>query len=523
MQYKGVEIPEKFVEIAISKGLKSVGIYNGKEHKFFTPLLNPNRTELEEIRSSFDEYGLFPEKDEFDSVYRQIRNNLLDAPVVHDVNSLNGAELEAYDRVVLAEEDGSETDTVYVGDSTFFVLSTTKSSLQNADMIRCISMPMSVRDKEKFTIIRDGKVFVPFDVKYPPTFCTTPLTSIKILKSPFLYTIVDGDERFGGRKISDVHGDVLENWMLFFDEIKSLVLGNEPDSLPEKDIFPDYDKMLALAKETGVGSYILNLLIETLESRKVHTYSFNVDEWETDPRQKKLDYQENQKKAVSLFKEKSKELDIQLRNLKQRRVLLFFKASAKVPPTVHKAIENIIRELDGLADEAVKNGYVGVGTKGTAQAKYDQAKAATKPGRYENLKTAGVLMSVIAVAIFVALSWYYSATNREVYKASEASVMSRLGSSTDFDSIRAELDSVYFAFRPAYTRFVIRGSYSDARQVIADAREAHVDKMVSSIETMLKANRGQFNKYSEEALFKLLEAAPDDSRALALKEKWMNN
>lgn len=523
MQYKGVEIPEKFIEIAISKGLKSVGIYNGKEHKFFTPLLNPNRTEFEEIRSSFEEYRLFPERDEFDSVYRQIRNNLSDAPVVMDVNSLNGTDLEAYDRVVLIEEDGSETDAIYVGDNSFFVLSTTKSSLQSADIIRCISMPMSVHDREKFTIIRNGKVFVPFDVKYPPTFCTSPLTSIKILKSPFLYTIIDGDERFGRRKISDAKGDVLDNWIIFYDEIKDIVLENNPDSLPEKEIFPDYDRMLYSAKEIGVGSYVLNLLLENLESRYVHSYCYNADEWEIDPRQKKLDYQENQKKAVALFKEKSKELDMQLRNLKQRRVLLFFKASAKVPPTVHKAIENIIRELDRLADEAAKNGYVGVGTKGTAQAKYDQAKAATKPERFENLKTAGVLGAVIAVVIFVAFSWYYSVKNREVYKASEAVVMSRLDNSTDFDSIRTELDSVYFAFRPAYTRFVIRGSYSHSLQVISDAREAHVDKMVSSIETMLKANRGQFNKYSEEALFKLLEAAPDDSRALALKEKWMNN
>ncbi len=523
MQYKGVEIPEKFIEIAICKGIKSVGIYNGKEHRFFSPFLNPNRAELDEIKTAFEEYRLFPDRDEFDSVYRQIRNNLSDAPEVIDVNELKESELETYDRVVFTEEDGSETDTVYVGDNSFFVLSTTKSSLQNADIIRCISMPMSVRDKEKFTITRDGQAFVPMAVKYPPTFRTHPLGSIKILRSPFLYRIIDGEDRFGGRKINDVKGDILENWTHFYDEVSGRVLSHEKDSLPEREIFPDYDILLSEAKVVGIGSYILDVLIENIESRNVHKYCFNNDEWEADPRQKKIDYEGNQKKAIELYKRKVGELDKQLKSLKQRRVLFFFKAAAKASPTVHEAIENIIRDLDALADEAESCGYVGVGTKGVARATYDQAKLATKPERFENLKTAGVLLAVIAAGVFVGWSWYSSSKNSELYKASETAVMSRLDKSKDFDSITAELDSAYFAFRPAYTRFVIRESYSENRKVIEAAKEAHIDKMVSSINTMLNANRGKFNKYSEEALFRLLEVAPDDEDALELKERWMNN
>ena len=524
MQYKGVEIPEKFIEIAVSKGLKQVGNYNGREHKFFTPLLNPNNTELSEIKSSFEEYGLFPERDEFNAVYKQIRNNLSDEPSVNDVNSLNGTELFPYDHVVFVEDDGSETDTIFVGDSSFFVLSTTKSSLQNADVIRCISMPMSVHDREKFTIYREGKEFVPMDVKYPPTFCTNPVASIKILRSPFLYAIIDGDERFGGRKIDDAKGDLREEWLNFYEQVKEAVLKNEPDSLPDKDVFPGYEELLAHSKAAGIGSYILNLLIENIELRAVHSYCYNADEWEIDPRQKKLDYNENQKKAATLYAEKSKELDNLLKNLKQRRILLLFKASAKVTPAVHQAIDNIISDMDGIADDAVKNGYSGVGTKGTAKAKYDQAQAATKPERFENLKTGGILLAAVSVAVFIGLSWYYSEKNKEVYMASEANVMSRLENSTDFDAMRSELDSIYFSFKPSYTRMlVVRGNYVENQMRISDAKEAHIDKMVSNINTMLKASRGRFNKYSEEALFKLLKVAPDDPRSLELKEKWMNN
>lgn len=361
------------------------------------------------------------------------------------------------------------------------------------------------------------------DVKYPPTFCTSPISSIKILKSPFLYTIIDGDERFGGRKIDDAKGNLLEEWLFFYEQVKESVLKHEPDSLPDKDLFPEYEELLSLAKGIGVGSYILDLLIENIESRTVHSYCYNADEWEIDERQKKLDYKENQKKASTLYAEKSKELENLLKNLKQRRILLFFKASAKVTPSVHQAIDNIIKEMDEIAEDAVKNGYSGVGTKGTAKAKYDQAQAATKPERFENLKTGGILLAVVIAAVFVGLSWYYSVKSKEVYMASEANVMSRLDNSTDFDSMRTELDSIYFAFKPAYTRLVVRGSYVENQRRISDAKEAHIDKMVSNINTMLKASRGRFNKYSEEALFKLLEVAPDDPRSLELKEKWMNN
>lgn len=528
LQYKGVEIPEKFIEIAISKGLKSVGNYNGRDHKFFTPLLNPNTAELDEIKASFEEYGLFPERDEFGSVYKLIRNNLQDKPNIHDVNTLSESDLDAYDHVVFTEEDGSVTDTVYVGDCNFFVLTSTKSSLESQDRIRCISMPISVGDKEKFTIFRGGQEFIPIKATYPPTFRTNPLSSIKILKPPFLYTIIDGDERFGGRKIADANGHLLLNWLSFYSKVFNSLINYRSShnnaSLPDKEVFPDYDKMLAKAKETGVSAYLLDHIIELLESgRYRHEYCYNPDEWEADPRQKKLDYEENQQKAVRIFNEKSAELDGLLRKLRQRRVMLFFKAAAKVSPTTHKAIENIIKEMDAIAEDAVKNGYSGVGTKGTAQAKYDQAKAATKPERFENLKTGGILAAVVALAVFAGLSWYYSVKNKEVYDASEAAVMSRLDNSTDFDSIKSQLDSVYFAFKPAYARLVVRGSYVKNQRRIADAREAHIEKMVANINTMLKANRGRFNKYSEQALFKLLEVAPDDARVINLKDEWMSN
>lgn len=82
-------------------------------------------------------------------------------------------------------------------------------------------------------------------------------------------------------------------------------------------------------------------------------------------------------------------------------------------------------------------------------------------------------------------------------------------------------DSLYKAFRPSYTRMVVSSKYKMIREDIEHARLAEVDELVNAIKSMREASRGRFNKYSEAALFRLLEIAPEDTRAILLKSEWM--
>lgn len=532
LKFRGKIIPPSFVKLAISKGLLSVGKYDGAKHEFERPLVSFSKSEDRKIiEGKAIEDKLIEVSDTEDSLnelLRTIRGNLPLKPPTVNPHRLSKDNCHVYQRIVIIEEDKSETDLVYLGNQYFMVFKSTKAALVRGARIRCISPDVSVGEKVKFKVFIEDKEFTPpGDYVCPPVFTTKKIVQIKVYGIPELYSIIDDSEKFGGR--INAHGvDPASDWFDLYSKISKKVeeLNNV---LPIGEKFPEYDELLKDSMSKGVSSYILNYLIETIEERVPKEQPYKADEWEKS--QAQLDHEKKEENSKALechrkieqeFGDRLKELD----RLKQRQVLLIFKAAAKVDENTDKAIRDRIKELEDDIENAKEKGYEGfksVDWNNEYEKAKKELKRNTAPDSRENLKAGAILAAVVVVALFVLITWTMSSASSKRYHEGETTIMAQIETSKDYDGLSSKLDTCFLKYKPAYTRFTIRRSYKKNLSVIAEAKETEVVKLVEGINAMLKANRGRFNRYSEEALFKLLEVAPDDPRAIELKEKYKKN
>lgn len=517
MEYKGINLPEPFVKKARRGCIRTIGQYNGETHKFIPPVLDPTRNAVDAIWESYKEYNLFPDEDEFDGVLKQIRLSADTAPEVVS-GSISDSSSEIFDIVRIIEEDHSESTLLYVGAKKFVVLESSKSSIIFNDVLICNTMPITEEEREEFTVKRGGKSFSPseFGTNYKFPFQTKRIVRLETLRSPEIYKIIDECDRFGNCELLPMTQPAEEVFATLIKDISEARSKNDDTYLPVSGTYPDYEILLEKAKKSGVRTFVLNTLIELIEKGVEKHYAFVEDDWKKS--QKWFDEQARKRKAKLENDYKIAESDLMgtlKKSLKQRRILLFFKAETKVPAKVDEFIHQSIAKLDDLADQGIGH------EKGWAASQYELAKQKTKPKPGENVRTGLTLGIIVALSIYVGITWFGVKGSLDTFEA-ETKVVPEMVQNQQFNEAKELVATSAAAFKPSYLRFIISRKTHQREAYIESSIDAFVDERVDQITSFINANWGRIDSFTWDLIVEAMEYRPDDPRLNEFREQYIN-
>lgn len=525
--YKGIEVSETLCRLTQKLSIRSVGVYNGQDHKFSLPELDPSTSDLEQIRKKFEEEKQFLANIRCEYVVQAICQQTSVIPESVELDIIRTAvgdknsTLSAIEHVIFDEGDGRETDTIYLGENRFFVLSTSRSTLMPCDILVPNTVPLKIGEREEFTIFRNGKEFQPMEFSgYSTPFVMYPLKRMTHKTTPDIYDIIDKDVRFGGGALTiPKTKSAEERFMSLINKIKIHIQGLGNKKLGQRVIFPDYDGLLAEAKSLGIGCYILNLLIETFERRTKGEYQLVQDDWKLvdddwklpDELKKKLE-EEKIKKLKREHRELTNQFTTEMKKIHTRRVGLFFKAAGRVDNADYTY--ELEKKLEALADK-------GIGTHKWADAIRKEAIAQSKPGRWENLITAVKLVVAMVVIILALTIWLKTERGLDDFnfKVEQADRMAKDKKYLDAKDL---YNQAYENYRPRITSLLVSGTYNNRMKDLQQAIEAEISQGVEDINILLKADGGKFTSHTLEMLEDLFELDPRHKDLIELRDIYVN-
>lgn len=522
--YKGRKLPDALCVMIRRLSLRNVGLYDGTRHFFLTPKLDPTDAALSQIRREYDSVDWL-ESREFDDVLNLVLDKTtvkpLDlAPQTVFVGGKEG--IPRLQHLIFREESGAETQLIYLGQREFYVLSTGRGTIMPGDILYANTVPFNVDSYEEFSIVRDGKAFVPDSIHYEGfelhkdyevSFRLGKLVSIILEQSPALYDIIDEDERFGG-KIVRAEGAVKAKFLSVLKKVKDSIDGLDKEVLlPARAQYPGYDELLEFAKQKGIGSYILNLMISTLEKRVEYRYAFVEEDWNVtmSPDMVKSIESDEHRKKESEYKKLGEILVEELKKIHTRRVGLFFKAQGRVENI--EFVTGIINNMETLAKQ-------GVGVPGQAQARLEEAIDNSRPAPRENLFTALKLAAAVIVFVIVSILWIKTADGIEKYNIDSA-VGTQFLSEGKYDEARNAYGQAYNTYKPRITVLFIASKHKRFIKKLESQIDDDVTAGIDQIKAFRAANKGKFDKNSEELLFRLLLLRPENKDLMSLKEEWL--
>lgn len=520
LKFQDYELPITLCQVIRRLSLKGIGLYKGDDHEFLPPILNPKENDMHKIKVEYEKFPSLQDVN-FNALVQFVNRNTTVTPIVQSVQSIHtgtgdSTALKKLQHIELLEEgNGTPMHLLYLEKNRFLVLRSARSTILTGDILQANSLPISVGEQELFTIIRDGKEFIPEEyTRYgvSPSFHTKEILQIKLCSSPDIYKIIDEDERYG-------EGVVLEkklsekNVVALIAAIKK-VLEKTKGALPNCEYFPDYSALLTLAKSGGIDCYTLNLLIECCECLRFDKveYGFCDEDWELSDLDKAALAKEIERKNRAKYNKKLSEFKSAIKSIQTRRVMIFFKAAGRVSDMAY--ITGLENELDTFADQ-------GFGTKGWARQQRLDAIANSKPKPGENIITAGKLIATLAVVITIGWVWFISNRNMDTfnYKIERADRILAQGSYVEArDAYRA----AYEEYRPKVTAIFVRPKMKERIKKLDEALNKEIEDGIDQINTMRIADGNKFSDESEELLYRLLDLAPNDSRLLEMRTELIN-
>jgi hypothetical protein len=304
-----------------------------------------------------------------------------------------------------------------------------------------------------------------------------------------------------------------ERLLLLIDVVKKHIKSNKKAIIPEKDIqFPDYEVLLTQAKSLGIGSYLLNLLIETFDRGAVAKYTFIENDWKI-PAELIEDREKKRKAELQRrYNAIKKEFESELKQVKTRRVGLIFKAAGKIGNIGH--IAELEKELETLANE-------GFGTHKWAEARRNDAIAQSKPGRWENLITAIKLVVTLVIIATVAIVWLQSKQGMEMFNLKIAQADTKVAAK-EYNEARELYDKAYEGYTPRITMLLVSGTYKDRITTLQETINQEIEQGIEDLNTLLSADGGRFTTYTQELLSHLLQLDPENQELLALRDICVN-
>lgn len=528
MEYNGIKLPENLVSTIYRLTIEKVGIYNGAVHSFQIPTLDTTEQREAQIR---EVYVRYPNLDPFafNSILNYVIDNVDSTPRQTSPLSLVTEGEEAVgllEHLSLIEDNGARTDVIYVGKNRFYVLSTSKSTVLPGDILETRKLPVNLGEQTSMNLYRNdnGTVrFIPAGCEdYDPAVKFSSLSIIYKYTSPEIYNIIDREKNFGGELKTTLKESTLqarfmrlrENIIHKLQTVEATLAKLDTTELPSNEKYPEYDELLKLAMESGIPTYVLNVLIESIERRPVNEYCFVEDDWDLNLTPEQVKEREERKKAEkkALVKRLESDLAKVLKEVTTRRVWLFFKASGKI--TNPEYLSQINQQLDSLAEEGFGH------PKGWSKQEIDRAIASSKPAPLYNLKVGAILAAVLLVAAFTAYTWMLTKKSVESFDAALADV-SALAQEDMFFEAQACLDSAIASFLPPYMAFLVSGKYDDAQVDIEILVDEYINNTVDQIEAMRKANYGRIDSYCWELIQEAMKYREDDERLNKLRDTYI--
>lgn len=519
----GVAIPEPLAKKIVSASLVKVGIYDGAHHRFLAKGFQPDMSTYQLVTEEAKAFGFREEL-----VKEIVRNVLTDVGTESEslllttIDLAGSQELPVLSHIEFLEENNGITDLIYLGDQKFYVLSTNRSTLMPGNIVKANNIPLNQGTIWNFDIYEDfgsknPKVPEEYN-KYKTWFQTTRVSQITLLSSCDFFKIVDDEEYFGGVLQAEP-----ENAFSALAELIELIKLNvnliEGD-LPSDKTFPDYITLLTKAKSLGISSYILNTLIETIETRETVEYSSPDSDWHVHKTAKQLKEEQDaiDNKNAERYGVLMNALKKELQQIHRRRVALFFDAPGVITEQSRAHLKPISEELDGLAEQPA--GFRSFGTKGYAESAIKTALDNSKPRPRHNLKVSAILLSIIALALFVSYSWVSANRSLAVFNE-KVEQMSKMLEEEQFNESRAYIQAAKEDFAPSYLRFIVSGLVRKCDVAIESAIDSFVESRIEQIQAMIKANRGRIDEYTWSLITEAMEFRPDDSILMEFREQYI--
>ncbi|MBR5491954.1 MAG: hypothetical protein IKV77_02345 [Alistipes sp.] len=535
MEYRGTPLPDALYRSICRLALTRVGEYDGENFKFNTPKLSLNENTIQEVKTIYDTYGEL-EEDDFDNIIKYVIKSVNSESISQFVKSIAGVgdpntikrlqHIELYELVTT--ENAKEhrevvTHLLYLGNNSFLVLKTSRSTILAGDILKANSMPINVGEKASFAIIRNGEKFVPEDyAQYETSFQTQIVTQIKLNSSPDLYKIIDEDKRYGGCVVSK--NKFSEKKLIGLkDAIEDAIEENGSEELlPVGKPFPKYMDLLGLAKVSGIDCYTLNILIENVDYLRFNKleYTFIDKDWLwilSDIQKAELE----EKKKANLnnkYKKVRAKFNAELKKINTRRVMIFFKAAGRINDLVY--VKGLEAELDDLAIQGKEWG-IHLCAVGEATSAREDAIKNSKPKPGENWITACKLFVFIVVVATIGWVWFTSKSNMQIFD-NKLVVADEILAQGKYVEAKDAYQTAYEEYRPKITAMFAHSKMNNRVNMLEEALNSEIEDGVEQISVMRIADGGRFSKIAEDLMFRLLELAPNDSRLLELKEEWKN-
>lgn len=519
----GVVIPEPLVKKILSTSLVKVGVYDGAHHKFLAKGFQPDMTTYHIITEEAKRFGF---KEEL--VKEIVKNVLIDVGTECDFQLLpsiylvGNQELSVLSHIKFQEENNGITNLIYLGDKKFYVLSTNRSTLMPGNVIKARNIPMNQGDIWNFDIYKNfdsKKPTVPDEYKkYDTWFQTTTVTQITKYSSCEFFKIVDEEACFGG-ELQAAPENALGPLCELIDLIKHNVNVIE-GALPSDKPYPDYIHLLTKAKSLGICSYILNIIVENIETRETIEYSSAESDWHIHKSEAQIKAEKAaiDKRNEKRYKELIDALNNELQKIHRRRVALFFDAPGVITEESKAHLKPISEELDKLAEPA--EGYKSFGTKGYADSAIKTALDNSKPRPRHNLKVAITMLCIVALAIFVGYSWMTAKKSLGAFNE-KTEQMSKMLEDEQFNESKDFILAAKEEFAPSYLRFIIEGRFRKCNMAIESAIDSFVESRIEQIQAMVKANRGRIDDYTWELITGAMKYRPENVTLLELREQYI--
>lgn len=516
--FEGNEIPGSLVKTIISTSLSKIGVYHGVTHKFHAPKFSPK---FEQLTTEAAVFGY--SKEETNEIVKTVLMNIDTEAVITRLGQtpldlVGEKEIPLLTHIRFVEKNNSLTEMIYLGEQRFYVLATNRSTLMPGNLVKARDYPLNWGAEWNFDIYENfdsKKPSVPegYNEEYQAWFQTTPITSIEVCSSPEILNIIDDSETWGGPRTNLVaDADTALASMIYRIEgvVKDL-----PSLLPSNEQFPQYLELLEEAKSIGISTYILHTLIETFERRTKQEYVSTEKDWHVFKTEvvKAREKKEQEKRDREQYNRLIGRLDDELKQIKARRVFLFFLAPGIITEAGKNHLADIGPKLDALAEK-------GFGTKGYAEARIAEAKNKSKPPKQYNLIVSLILIAILFISGFVTYSWLTAKKSMAAFNQ-QLETVNEMVENEAFNDAKDVLLASQKAFKPTYLRFLVTRKTNVAQVYIEQQIDNFVENRIGQIRTLIRANRNRIDDYTWGLIVEAMEYRPDHEGLNELRQQYI--
>lgn len=512
MEYKGKSLSENLVYTIYTNSMKSVGSYNGSTHRFLVPTMDLTAEREQKIRDVFATTDL--PQDEFYDVLVYVMQNVEATPqsVCPPSLVLSGEpNVGLLDKITLIESSGAKTELLYVGNSHFYVLNTSRSAILPGDVLEPRKTPILSGEPTSFNVYRgdsNQERFKPSGCEeYDPAVKFSPLTVIIKESSSEILKVVDNLEMFGGIK-KNIKKEMLLQRDVFALRQHILESVISSDTISDDGEFPGYDTLLKEAMSKGITTYALHTLIENIESQahSEQIYKYEAEEWDMNltPEQEEKIRLEEEKKKKATARKLEKDLQETLKKISKKKVF-FYEVAGKLTHEDESFLDKIAKDLDALAEEGV-----GSHAKGYALQAKANAIMQTKPQRGHNFKVFLIQVAIILVLLFIYNTRQRFNASKEVFAQKMESVDAAIAIN-QFENAKSILDEAVNEFDPHFLVGRMDSEIEEKNQEIRYAIDDFVEKTKEFVKKSMIANHGRIPDYAINELKEALNLAPEDT------------